>query len=574
MLLQTTLCHRCNTELAIEDLPPYPPITNEYLRDRGYTPSKVEISAIETALQETQGNLDLYNTEIDRLSEILATLKKRRDDLQEHRNHYAFRYRALSQSLRKLPVELLVEILLLCCMPGLNIDEDKRIRKVPTLVLSQTCSFWRRVIQSTPLLWSDISLTLPISEKFVGLVDLYLRNSRFSPLTLRLSFGFFDEHSGSHPALKSLFSAYDRWSALSCDFEEPSGIKEFIRSMPDIRNTQDYHSVLQRLDVMWQFDMSETIEPILSFLFQYQPRLESLSMWSFDQSFPVPSSSLQELTIHLPLQNLSYLFRWLEAFPSLRKAELNTRECNHDYPSPPQIRLTKLAEFSLWFSDWNVVNTIWSSLTLPSLSALHTFNSVPSYLSAYQLRGDSDRLDMVQSLIQMVKRSACPLLVFEPHNIPFTDGEFTRLLSQIPTLLELEYACEKILLTEKFFHRLTLQPDNNEGGSSQALLPRLQKLAYHPTSRRDEGLVIEPRAIYHMVQSRRSSSLTQSHRTSQLQYFKWEMRFNSSYNDKTMWYDMYNEVRPLLRKLKRDGLELVLDVHMHAIPEWDEDEAL
>ncbi|THU94516.1 hypothetical protein K435DRAFT_668298, partial [Dendrothele bispora CBS 962.96] len=154
----------------------------------------METSRIKALIDQTEPDIAHYELEIARLEDILATLKAQRDKLKRYQGEY----KTLLSPIRRLPVDVLLEIFSTVCsgptgslfMPrSRKRPRDHRVITATTLVLSQTCSFWRGVVENSPRLWSTLAVNLAMitdveGDRIEALVHLYLTRSASSPLTL------------------------------------------------------------------------------------------------------------------------------------------------------------------------------------------------------------------------------------------------------------------------------------------------------------------------------------------------------------------------------------------------------
>ncbi|KAK7469050.1 hypothetical protein VKT23_003543 [Stygiomarasmius scandens] len=152
-----------------------------------HLPSETEAAQINQIVLDIDGDLERCEAEISSLNRVLADLGKRKKHLQSIRDNY----RALLAPVRKLPVEILLEIFSYACVqnPSLSITsanyEDKL--SMPTFHIARTCSQWRKIALSNPGLWSNITVDLAQRSWNVrDLVKLYLHRSGSTLLTLSI----------------------------------------------------------------------------------------------------------------------------------------------------------------------------------------------------------------------------------------------------------------------------------------------------------------------------------------------------------------------------------------------------
>ncbi|THU76326.1 hypothetical protein K435DRAFT_166129 [Dendrothele bispora CBS 962.96] len=144
-----TLCSRCGAKFDVQESF-YTPLTSEKLR-AGYVPSELEAAQIPYIVQHLREDLDRYE-EIAGLREVLYELKERRAEIKRH----LVEERGLLAPIRKLPVEVLAIIFNFYCSStyalSINVTHPSRTILPATLDLAQTCSRWRKIVMSQPVL--------------------------------------------------------------------------------------------------------------------------------------------------------------------------------------------------------------------------------------------------------------------------------------------------------------------------------------------------------------------------------------------------------------------------------------
>ncbi|KAJ7118304.1 hypothetical protein C8R44DRAFT_790550 [Mycena epipterygia] len=100
-----------------------------------------------------------YDIEIASLQEKLDRLRIGRAELQTHDDDC----RSILAPIRRLPPEILVEILGLCwdlpVLPVVGKDiswELKQLANAPLLILSQVCVWWHGIVMGTAVFWGTI----------------------------------------------------------------------------------------------------------------------------------------------------------------------------------------------------------------------------------------------------------------------------------------------------------------------------------------------------------------------------------------------------------------------------------
>ncbi|THU94125.1 hypothetical protein K435DRAFT_967008 [Dendrothele bispora CBS 962.96] len=191
------LCDRCHAVI-----PKYTgPVCDDFLVKHRVSGDLTdsEILTISRTVEESDLEIQRYDTEIHRLRQTLSRLEQERRAAIRSRNAR----QALLSPIRKLPIELLDEIFSWCShAPDEDVTEtygvDRRkadrtcFMSVGILNIASTCTLWRAVSMSRPSLWSDLTIRLDSlydtvsGYTLVEVLESWLRYSEKSLLTLRL----------------------------------------------------------------------------------------------------------------------------------------------------------------------------------------------------------------------------------------------------------------------------------------------------------------------------------------------------------------------------------------------------
>ncbi|KAK7439814.1 hypothetical protein VKT23_017389 [Stygiomarasmius scandens] len=283
---------------------PYLPITIDRFRSMDM-PSETEIAQMRPLVDECQLELDNYSEEIEKLSEILTTLKRKRDELQAYRD----RQTSFFSPVRKLPVEILTEIFSLCCDTGLVINDKV---SASALSLSQTCSFWHRVMLSRPGLWSTSFINLCKVGPDTGpclhdLLKIYLFRSANGPglsfeVTARTEYQYryVDEpDSEGWSIFETLLRARESWKRASFDLNwelYSSDMSNYVDGSVLWPQTAPQDK-LEHLSIKWLEGQEPPFnEPTLFWEFRecLIAALSASSRVSFPPKFPVSSIQIRE----------------------------------------------------------------------------------------------------------------------------------------------------------------------------------------------------------------------------------------------------------------------------------------
>ncbi|THU94126.1 hypothetical protein K435DRAFT_967009 [Dendrothele bispora CBS 962.96] len=279
------LCDRCRAVI-----PKYTgPVCDDFLvkhRVSG-TLEESEIHHISRTIEESDLEIQRYDTEIHRLRQTLSRLEKEWCAAIRSRNVR----KALLSPIRKLPVELLCDVFSLCShAPDEDVTKtyavDRRkadktsFMSVGILNIASTCALWRAVSMSRPSLWSDITICLDsLYDTVLGYLELaevleiWLCHSGTSPLTLRLHIygpSTTDEmlpdpsnfHCRIERVLDSLLLESCRWESAVISMDASS-----VMYMYYSRTTATSFPKLQKLALSFDSNDSEMVNNWLEYLY-------------------------------------------------------------------------------------------------------------------------------------------------------------------------------------------------------------------------------------------------------------------------------------------------------------------
>ncbi|KAF7362607.1 F-box domain-containing protein [Mycena venus] len=178
------------------------------------------LSPFQNLIVNALPELARYDAEIARIKEVLGGLVSQRDALAARITGC----RSILAPIRRLPPELLVEILDFCAPPSALqlgptdtlVDELDRRGPRHLLRLSQVCSYWRVVVKSSARLWSCVVVDLDFWEEslmssgmLMNSLDSALNNGGNYPLALRA--GLDRDHPERRRVLELLIKHAHRW---------------------------------------------------------------------------------------------------------------------------------------------------------------------------------------------------------------------------------------------------------------------------------------------------------------------------------------------------------------------------
>ncbi|KAF5339257.1 hypothetical protein D9758_013329 [Tetrapyrgos nigripes] len=568
---------------GVSEEEPFPPVTAELLSS-SYIPSEVEVSQIQLLLKAVELRLDGFNVE------KLSTVQKQRDNLQDVRDQY----RAVVSPTRRLPVEILLQIFFLACVPGLSLVGDEEVM-APALDISQICSFWRQIALGCTEIWSNLSVNIfcgPGSRN-AQVVDLYLLNSQSSPLRLHITaqrdlgdddwrwVSREDLIRSDRTILNSLLKEAHRWSTVS--FELFNDILFSAGPSCEIWEPLGEHPELQCLTSLFVVWDTEYDDPDADYHFFMQaPNLQSLEATSLQYNLIASHSNLQSLKLDQPIwfpPDAIWLFRTCTSLKDIQfSGDLNDEDPEvEDDPILTPISCDELDSLRYLYYGGNVTPLLISILILPSLTILDLTVSQ----SNLTLR---TRHSMSQELRQMLQRSGCQLSVLRLSDALFLSAkDLIELIALTPTVVDFTICPDmedSEVFTKNLFQSLSFNLDSNVLMTSRSLtnpfmlLPRLKcfSLVTHhhsatqnSTRQTDSSLPhLDSENIYTMIHSRRYPPNDNANDVlEKLEQFHLSVYLGSTQARRRTWLDTFSSsLEPHLRGLEREGLELTLKVQI------------
>ncbi|KAJ6458044.1 hypothetical protein C8R47DRAFT_1163674 [Mycena vitilis] len=239
-------------------------------------------------------DLARYDTEIDRVQQMLARLTSERAELQEYRIGYS----SVFAPVRRLPTEIVVEIFassapdplpVLFCDPSQEFPSGTNSRVVQRhlINLSQVCFTWHGIVMGTPSLWANIEVDLTLDPSARGDLDRAITGvsrsldlSGFVPLTIQVN-TYADD---AIPGLKLLAQHCERWRVVD--------MYVWLDVSACISRVKGNLPRLERLG-LGGFQLGEVG------IFETAPKLTHVILSDFDNVPPrLPWSQLQEITYY------------------------------------------------------------------------------------------------------------------------------------------------------------------------------------------------------------------------------------------------------------------------------------
>ncbi|KAJ7600779.1 hypothetical protein C8J56DRAFT_17540 [Mycena floridula] len=382
--------------------------------------------------------------DLRRCLDVIAHQKMHLAFLQKQCNHlkaHVEGYKTLLAPFRRLPVQILARIFLFVCP---NNYVGTRIHQLPGVVLAGVCSQWRRVVLSTPEIWSNISFhaqgdsSIDEDNHWTTALDFLLVRSGVNLIKVELSceYGQTNYHA-MVAALNHLGSHSTRWQSLTLDIPADlvsfwvSHLNRFRHRLPMLRSAVlDFHGGIQANNPLTMFEDA--------------PNLSSLLLGDHDTKSGI-------LIDHLPVENLRHVDICLSLSSLSRLPQLDSLR----FRSPWVYRNDAQISSGLSKLDMNLDSSLGNvdfvdHLTLPSLTTLSLQCSTNFSLPA---------LYPIASITSLISRSSCTLTNLTWKDIAIEYPQWISLLLAIPSLRRLTVSNLKTklgdpLITEAFFQRL------------------------------------------------------------------------------------------------------------------------
>jgi len=249
-------------------------------------PSESTIRELTESLKAPLNELQEVEAEIQRLDELMETMKMKRQSIQKRINDHT----VILSPARRLPPDVLHEIFFHCLPTHHN--PIMKSSESP-LLLTRICSSWRAIALSSPRIWSKVYIPLPgdpsISSGYGTIRDettLSIRRQRFAGI------------------LRSRCDAVRRWLARSGACPLSLSVT-YPGNYSGIQNSKDDELIHEMFDILLSFanrwrdvDLSmpediynklqDNIDPTtLSSLKSLKLTLYQISRWNNTQSIPI-----------------------------------------------------------------------------------------------------------------------------------------------------------------------------------------------------------------------------------------------------------------------------------------------
>ncbi|KAK7469059.1 hypothetical protein VKT23_003552 [Stygiomarasmius scandens] len=408
----------------------------------------------------------------------------------EHLMSVGDNYRALIAPVRKLPTEILLDIFSLLCVdsPGLSItiaDNGKDIISLPTLTIASTCSHWRNITLSHPVLWSNISVRLEDQKWDIqGLLNLYLKHSRPAMLSLTVTIlkDIYDHERDeyverllhdSELIFRSFLNETTRWYRISFEMD-PSLYHSMFEDIY-LNNRGDTMSHLKHIKLIGDgldnhlpshfFDGCTLILALQTL---------GISGLIFDVA---PSLLLDQLTeVDLDCQRTAAVRELIDCCPNLRALRLSDEHFFHDDPTSLTITSHSLESISISIH----------LRRLPELCDMLSLLNAPNLMSlslSTTCETESDSRKLLDNLKVMIGKTSSSLRELTLDNFVLTDQDLCELLPLMPHLQRLTLLVDghyDKLAKETLFSALHApQASHKASVPERHLVPNLVHLEIH-----------------------------------------------------------------------------------------------
>ncbi|KAK7454495.1 hypothetical protein VKT23_011249 [Stygiomarasmius scandens] len=560
------LCDRCNAEITTKERP-----FDKKLMSSVYIPGDAEVSRLNSMMKDVQHDLNLVQSEINKVEKIRHRLTEQKRYLQKYLDHHT----SVVSAFRRLPVEIVRQIFDLCSCRLLIQHPKPTMDCAPILVLSQICSLWRSVALSMPHLWSELVVNLSVCRFTSGLdalVQLYLDRSSSSLLKFQVyanaSYPVFQFETGLSTQgwhiLESLIHEGHRWRSVYFTLHTNilSGIERHVHDL----SAHCQHPHLRKLAVEWEEEALVDTDGFFPVLKHSElPSLIYLKMQDYKPTFQIPIHQLRYLQLK-QVRRLDDLMHLFQSCPRLREVDITLdHQCSGS-------SITQTAPIVCEYLNSLKLNIRWNCgpasalLDILVVPELDTF-TIQSRLLEGVMPLERDRQDWLTSLGDFVRRSAGIQTLELKGNMFLSDQELVQILRLKPSLAHLTLdlmigRLDYALLTTEFWQALSF---DKIPGTADICLPKLLSLQlvisddWYPSDNVSRNpLLPDPVDILASIQSRRTQGEFIS--VVQLQRFDLTVNIYTPGIGRKWTEKFFSEVRPRFRALEKDGLAFKLQI--------------
>ncbi|KAJ4475510.1 hypothetical protein J3R30DRAFT_3706006 [Lentinula aciculospora] len=311
-------------------------------------------------------------------------------------------------------------------------------------VLGQVCQSWRRIVLSSPLLWTSVNIRLDEQDRYAAhhasfLLDLYLSRSAYCRLSVSIhsSTGF----QTSPPFLRSLLSTSSRWHTLMINipissYEALSTLTGFLDALKVLHLRLPHRN--KSLAVRDFASMRDGVR-----LFRFCSNLERLSLQNIPfprDIFHLPWAKIRRLNVYSSSSLVSNAAS-LRALHGLRNLTSCSIECRFVNNRPNLQRLTlPFVESLTLLSAGHHYDTEMADDGGKEITQMLSWLTLPAlrHLQLRQLKAKIESEDsLVIEVIQLIRRSRCEIrelqLLFYP---PISEAGITSIVKEVASSLQ------------------------------------------------------------------------------------------------------------------------------------------
>lgn len=327
----------------------------EHLLATNEPPLAILVTHIQNLAVELSDELSYLDSEIEDMEKKLSVLSRRRDERCARKKSFL----GILSPLRRIPPELIAEMMYSFVF-GPSGDFSNII------VLGHICRSWRRILYSTPKLWTSLNMN-PLLSASKDVFSSWLGMSGGLPVSLNIS----DNNAFLTPSIIYVIKANrQRIRALKLSLYMENEVELLFEKSDEGGSWDRLEQFSLHLETEWPTRLSITSAP----------RLHEIELWGDDlleidvTTISLPWSQLTQLSLNLgstPEDNLQIL----ERCPALMMCSIQVRS-EHvwapDDPPPKTVRLPNLTSLEIRFNG--DTSRILDFLELPSLRSLALFS--------------------------------------------------------------------------------------------------------------------------------------------------------------------------------------------------------
>ena len=426
---------------------------------------KSEAEQLSQLMKDAEKDIRGYNTRISWLRQRAAALELERKAFQERLDTV----KSLLSPIRRLPLELLVEIFSHCCANTAircDLAVDMAEIEVPAIVLGQVCRAWHKITASHASLWATLELNvgaeadIPSSNKLRTATERLLKASGNHPLDVKIIV-----EDSLHASVLLVLAECRRWIRVSFSFGDPV---PFLNNDGQLKSLRGNLPMLEQLEIIAPSDINEETN-----LFSEAPRLRSASIGLLNPSqVSIPWAQIHTLTcVYGYFSEAAY---GLHVAKQLKCLELTAFQMDTEKTWPPEHPVTShIEQLRLHFRDSDTEDIEKMMLT----STFHNLSSV----ILHRLPPEEEELEATEPSFLL---GSALLSLFTPCSKSLTDLRLDDLfVEEEDFLIALGVLTHLHSLSIRDSHQTPYFTDNasrrllgHGNGIARRLLPELQRI--------------------------------------------------------------------------------------------------